>query len=130
MPGGAGQVRAATNGQPPRGGPFNQRLGNPGGPSRFDGPSEGPNSPRPPMSPSRQQGGRPGTTGQQTAHPGNPAQNPFGPGIGYDPARITAPKKESVITNTRVELPSSAYQLDRSVSRQVFANFLFSIMML
>ena len=34
--------------------------------------------------------------------------NPFGPSLGYDPAR--GPMKELVITNTRVELPSAAYR--------------------
>lgn len=107
MAGGAGQQRAATHGQHPQGGPHNQRFGNTSGPSRFDGPSEGPGSPRPPMSPSKQQSHRPG---------GPPSQSPFGPGLGYDPAK-PAPKKESVITNTRIELPSAAYQLDRTVSK-------------
>lgn len=40
-----------------------------------------------------------------------PRQNPFGPGIGYDPARPAA-VKEKHITNTRVELPPAAYKLE------------------
>ncbi len=40
------------------------------------------------------------------------SQQPFGgPGLGFDPAKPSiAPPK--IITNTRVELPSSAYRLD------------------
>jgi hypothetical protein len=35
--------------------------------------------------------------------------------LGYDPARLSAPAPtQSLITNTRVELPSAAYALDRS----------------
>ena len=63
MAGSAGQQRAVTHGNQ-QGGPNNQRLGNPVDPSRFDGSG----SPRPPISPGKQQGGRPG-------------QNPFGPGL-------------------------------------------------
>lgn len=37
--------------------------------------------------------------------------NPFGPSMGFDPARPAAPK-EKVITNTRIELPPDAYQLE------------------
>ncbi|RDW67855.1 hypothetical protein BP6252_09251 [Coleophoma cylindrospora] len=42
---------------------------------------------------------------------GHRGPNPFAPGLGFDPAKA-APKKESVITNTRVELPQAAYKLD------------------
>jgi hypothetical protein len=45
--------------------------------------------------------------------PGEPSRgpNPYGPGLGYDPAKPqVAPAK--VITNTRVELPAAAYKLE------------------
>ncbi|KAH7395607.1 eukaryotic translation initiation factor-like protein 2C 2 [Cadophora sp. MPI-SDFR-AT-0126] len=42
---------------------------------------------------------------------GQRGPNPFGPGMGFGPARPIAPK-EKVITNTRVELPPDAYQLE------------------
>ena len=122
MPGGAGQHRAAGQDQQPNPGQFfpnMQRFG-PAGPSRFDGPSEGPGSPRPPVSPGMLQGSRPGT----------PGQNPFGPSLGYDPARMCAPKKESIITNRRVELPSVAYRLDSAVSKYIFLSFSPDIVML
>jgi hypothetical protein len=35
--------------------------------------------------------------------------------LGYDPARSSAPTRESVISNTRVELPAAAYALDNGV---------------
>jgi hypothetical protein len=38
-----------------------------------------------------------------------PKKNPFGPSVGYDPARID---KKPKISNTRVELPAAAYSLD------------------
>lgn len=39
--------------------------------------------------------------------------NPFGQGMGYDPARMGRPDEApKVITNTRVELPATAYRLD------------------
>jgi hypothetical protein len=39
--------------------------------------------------------------------------NPFGQGMGYDPARMgRADETPKVITNTRVELPATAYRLD------------------
>jgi hypothetical protein len=42
---------------------------------------------------------------------GSRGPNPFGPCLGYDHA-TPAPKKESIITNHRVELPSADYKLD------------------
>jgi hypothetical protein len=36
-------------------------------------------------------------------------QNPFPPGLGYDPARPAGPLKQQLITNTRCELPAAAY---------------------
>jgi hypothetical protein len=45
-------------------------------------------------------------------------QNPYGPGLGYDPAKPT-PAKQSVITNTRMELPAAAYGLDNGVSTRI-----------
>lgn len=38
--------------------------------------------------------------------------NPFGPGLGYDPARMAQSAKPKVITNTRIELPPDAYRLE------------------
>jgi hypothetical protein len=59
----------------------------------------------------RAQGGPPSnTSGSQAGH-NAPRQNPFGTGMAFDPAR-PAVRPESVITNTRVELPSSAYALN------------------
>ncbi|RDW73914.1 hypothetical protein BP5796_07356 [Coleophoma crateriformis] len=46
---------------------------------------------------------------------GQRGPNPFALGLGFDPAKA-APKKESVITNTRVELPQTAYKLDGGTS--------------
>jgi hypothetical protein len=107
MPGGAGYQRAVNDGRPPNG-PFNQRLAIPGGPSRFDGPSDGPGSPRPPNSPMA-----PGT--------------PSSPGGRVNPYHAPS-EKPSVITNSRVELPAAAYQLDRtgSVRNIVLTSFVMS----
>lgn len=44
----------------------------------------------------------------------NRPANPFGAGLGYDPAK--SEQKQSKITNSRVELPAIAYSLDDSVS--------------
>ena len=55
---------------------------------------------------------------------GTPRQNPFGPGLGFDPAKPA--KKESVITNTRVELPASAYLLNKEVSRSICSRYVLS----
>ena len=120
MPGGAGQYRAAGQGQQPQSNPNIQRFANLPAPGRFDGPSEGPGSPRP-------------MSGHNTPRPGSPNKqqgqgargpNPFQQGPGYDPAK----SKESVITNRRVELPSAAYQLDRSVSKHVSLDVLAAMM--
>jgi len=52
---------------------------------------------------------RPGSGGFDG--PGEPSRpNPFGPGMGFDPAKPAT--KDKVITNTRVELPASAYRLE------------------
>ena len=72
-----------------------------GPPSAF---GSGATTPRGPMSP----GGPP----QQ------PRDNPFGPSLGYDPAKPAA-AKETAITNTRVELPPIAYAHDQGVSTSV-----------
>ena len=54
----------------------------------------------------------------QRGPPGSPTKsqasrtNPFGAGLGYDPARPVV--KTTQITNSRVELPSAAYALDVS----------------
>jgi len=77
-----------------------------------------------PILPHQQQGGtypgKPRSGGYDG--PGEPSKrgpNPFAPGPGYDPARPVVVDKR-VITNTRVELPASAYRLEGpSVSRLV-----------
>ena len=53
-------------------------------------------------------GRRPGSDGFDGGS--EPRQNPFIPGMGFDPARPVV--KERVITNTRVELPPDAYRLE------------------
>jgi hypothetical protein len=87
MAGGSGANRARRSqnenaGQSQQ--PVNMRS--PGGPAPYDGPAN--------------------QTSSQ--HGDQPRENPYGPGLGYDPAR----PKPSVITNTRVELPVAAYALD------------------
>ncbi|KAE8440739.1 hypothetical protein EG329_006634 [Mollisiaceae sp. DMI_Dod_QoI] len=63
-----------------------------------------------PPSPDIQQGGsRPGSEGYDG--PGESRQNPYAPGLGYDPAKPVV--KERVITNSRVELPPDAYRLEK-----------------
>jgi hypothetical protein len=65
---------------------------------------------------------RPGSGGFDG--PGEPSRpNPFGPGIGYDPAKPAT--KEKVITNTRVELPASAYKLEGPSVCYYFATHTF-----
>jgi hypothetical protein len=100
----------------------NYQGGNPhqhsGGPSRFDGPSEAPGSPRPTMSPGQHQGSRSGTPGQQGNRSGTPSQNPYPQPLGYDPGRSQQTQSGASITNRRVEYPAAAYQLGRTVSRQ------------
>ncbi|KAF8860682.1 eukaryotic translation initiation factor-like protein 2C 2 [Acephala macrosclerotiorum] len=54
-------------------------------------------------------GRRPGSEGYD-GPPGDGRQNPYGPGLGYDPAKPIA--KDKVITNTRMELPPDAYRLE------------------
>ncbi|KAI1004889.1 hypothetical protein K3495_g3326 [Podosphaera aphanis] len=39
-------------------------------------------------------------------------ENPFPPGMGFDPARSSAPVPEKTITNSRMELPPDAYRLE------------------
>lgn len=46
--------------------------------------------------------------------PSDNRQNPYQKGLGYDPAK--PPQKASMITNTRVELPSAAYILDAGIN--------------
>lgn len=68
----------------------------------------------------RAQGGPPSNGGSSQAGNNAPRQNPFGPGMGFDPARPVA-RPDPVITNTRVELPSSAYALNGpSVSQTLY----------
>jgi hypothetical protein len=132
MPG-AGHLRA--HGTPIHG--YKGQFLHPGG---FDGPSESPgslhslmtpNSPRTPMSPPQQQYVRPGTPNQNPAGPSG--QTPLPQGSGHDPSRAP-PKPEKVITNTRVELPASAYRLEHAakqiVSTLLLLNFSLDIVML
>ncbi len=63
--------------------------------------------------PPASQGGRPGSGGFDG--PGEPSRgpNPFGQGLGYDPAKPPPTKQPfKVITNTRVELPPDAYRVE------------------
>ena len=109
MAGGPGYT-PHQGGGPPHGGPF-------GGGSSGGGPARGG-----PLSP-------PGSVAGVAAVGPGPApqgQNPFGPSVGYDPARLSAPAPtQSLITNTRVELPSAAYALDRSGGAPVSYSFSF-----
>ena len=94
MAGGAGANRARQAHNQNAG--QSQPSGNmsaPAGPAPYDGPASQPSS----------------------QHGDSPRENPFGPGLGYDPAKPT-PAKPSLITNTRVELPAAAYALDGDVS--------------
>jgi hypothetical protein len=90
MAGGAGANRARQSHNPTPGqfqpsGVTSAR----GGPAQYDGPGS-----------------------QTSSQHGDPVrQNPFGPGLGYDPAKPPE-QKYSIITNTRVELPFAAYALD------------------
>ncbi|KAH8819457.1 eukaryotic translation initiation factor-like protein 2C 2 [Xylogone sp. PMI_703] len=91
------------------------RNGLGGGNGQLDGPGEGssargrspaPGQPSPSHSRNPSQGsGRGGA---------NPPPTPFGQGLGYDPAKPI--KKQTVITNTRMELPPAAYALDNPVN--------------
>jgi hypothetical protein len=61
---------------------------------------------------------RPGSGGYDG--PGEPSRsNPYGPGLGFDPAKPVV--KERVITNTRVELPAAAYSLEGPSVRYPFS---------
>lgn len=84
-----------------------------GGPGHSGNGGNGVQPPPPPqIQPQGQQvARRPGSEGYDG--PSEPRQNPFGSGLGYDPAKPVV--KESVITNRRVELPPDAYRLDVSL---------------
>jgi len=86
------------NGPPPG---YNQNSGFGGPPAGFN--NNGGHNGGPPSKP--RSGGFDG--------PGEPSRgpNPFGPGLGYDPAKPKIAEKK-VITNSRVELPASAYKLE------------------
>jgi len=101
------------NGPPPgynqNGGNFNG--GNFNGGHNYNGPpfqgnyNGGPSNGPPPDKP--RSGGFDG--------PGEPQRgpNPYGPGLGYDPAKPSHKLAEKkVITNTRIELPPAAYKLE------------------
>lgn len=103
---GANFVRQPNNpnqGQPQQFGNMNANRG----PARYDGPAS-----RPP-----------------SQHGDQPRQNPYGPGLGYDPAK-PAPAKQSVITNSRVELPSAAYNLGKEGVSLIFFLFFFAFSLL
>ena len=94
----AQEVRGRNNSPPYQGGPPGRAIYGGG----YDGPgsvtsnsSRGPPQDGPPQD-------------------GSPRPNPFGQGLGFDPAKPAA-KPESIITNTRVELPAAAYALDRKL---------------
>ncbi|KAL2072104.1 hypothetical protein VTL71DRAFT_11447 [Oculimacula yallundae] len=100
----------------PRGSPMLMQVG-PGTPGRNTPQGSQPNTPgrNPQQGPPQQymQQGPP-----QMMQPGSGPQpqgqrgpNPFGSGMGFDPARPVVPK-EKVITNTRIELPPDAYKLN------------------
>ena len=101
MAGGAGARRGTPHLQNP-----NQTQGPPSGPPQQyyqAGPQQGQQGP-PAVKP--RSGGFDGP-GELTQR----GPNPYGPGLGYDPAK-PKPVAQKVITNTRVELPASAYKLE------------------
>ncbi|KAE9369735.1 Piwi-domain-containing protein [Stipitochalara longipes BDJ] len=112
---GGGNFNGNLNGPPPgnynngsnfNGGNFNgPQPGNYNNVGNFNGPPPGNyNGPQP----SKPRSG--GFDG-----PGEPQRdpNPYGPGLGYDPAKPANKLAEKkVITNSRVELPASAYKLE------------------
>jgi eukaryotic translation initiation factor 2C len=117
MPGGAGARRGPPHlernpyqggqqGPPPGyGQQFNQYQAGPQPQQQYSGPPAGQQGP---ITDKPRSGGYDG--------PGEPSrgQNPYGPGLGYDPAKSqVAPAK--VITNTRIDLPASAYKLEGGV---------------
>lgn len=104
MVGGAGANRARNSYNEIAGQVPTSHTGHSGGPSPYDGPASQPSS----------------------QHGDPPRQNPFGQGLGYDPAKPTA-AKPSLITNTRVELPAAAYALDGGVSYTLFLLSFFNI---
>lgn len=83
---------------------------------KTDGPGPEPPRQQPPR------GGPPGGPGPS----GPPRQMP--PPLGYDPGRIdSVPVVKSRITNTRVELPPEAANLDRKVRSTLVLSFGFSL---
>ncbi|CZS95194.1 uncharacterized protein RAG0_04942 [Rhynchosporium agropyri] len=104
----------------PRGSPMLMQAGLSGTPGRNTPQGNQPNTPcrnNPQKGPAQQymqqgppQNVQPGSGNQPQGQRG---PNPFGPGMGFDPARPAVPK-EKVITNTRIELPPDAYKLNGS----------------
>ncbi|KAH8687144.1 hypothetical protein BGZ60DRAFT_392933 [Tricladium varicosporioides] len=92
------------------GGTGNQRARNTGpllsGPSQAQPP---PQQPRPQQQSGNPQGKFDGT--------GDIRKNPFGPSMGFDPARSGGHTQSNIITNRRVELPPDAYRLENSSSK-------------
>jgi len=116
MAGGAGMHRGGYGG--------NNNNGSSNGPNNQQGQqyNAGPPQQQPP--PYNQYGGQGPPTQQQQGQgqkprsggfdgPGEPSRgpNPYSPGLGYDPAK-PKPVAEKVISNTRIELPASAYRLE------------------
>ncbi|KAH6682518.1 hypothetical protein B0J14DRAFT_555812 [Halenospora varia] len=92
------------------GGTGNQRARNTGPP--LSGPPQA--QPPPQQQRPQQQGGN---VHGKFDGPGDVRQNPFGPSMGFDPARSGGPSKPSIITNRRVELPPDAYRLENGPSK-------------
>jgi hypothetical protein len=120
MAGGAGARRGPPNGGPPCPPPNNGNYqGPPPGHPLFNQYNNYPGGPPPPQQynapPMNQQQGPPPDKPRSGGFdgPGEPSRgpNPYGPGLGYDPAK-PKPVEEKVITNTRIELPASAYKLE------------------
>lgn len=122
MAGGAGARRGPSNGggggppgPPPNQGSHQYQGPPPGHPqfNQYSGTPQGQQLNSPPIQQYHsQQQEKPRSGGYDG--PGEPAQrgfNPYGPGLGYDPAKPNKPVQQKVITNTRIELPASAYKL-------------------
>ena len=115
MPGGNG-FRQATNGQS-----SNYQ------PSHFGGQFDGPDSD------ASHRGSALGSLRPAAMNPGHQGRAAGAPSIQpqYSQEALAAARdfqaltqrKESIITNRRVELPAAAYQLDKTVSRDTFVKF-------
>ena len=107
MAGGAGAQRANNERPPHNSDSGSLELG-----------GTAPNAKRPALQPPQPKSHSGGGFDGPADDDNTPRPNPFGPSLGFDPAKPV--KKESVITNIRVELPASAYGLDnQQVSRSI-----------